>query len=282
MSSTWLQGGVQIRGRDGESGTSKLTEAKAPLTWSSSPFGESRFEFTATPVTLSAGSASGDAWRRFGSNPLANAASNVISTVTNEQKSLAAMSDTDRATYLASHPEMATIDSLGTLNANDFNLTSTDGQLNLAKLGAYDGGAVGEYLEASSRKPNVSQPGDVSTDSQKANGVELSMALSGKDYRMDIGSTPLGQDLSTLVGGVKWSPKLTNYLSLILTGERRAVTDSLLSYVGLEDKYSGKSWGRVTKTGATYSSVMTMAMPGSTLAAGDTAILARMWRATPA
>jgi len=48
---------------------------------------------------------------------------------------------------------------------------------------------------------------------------------------------------------VKWSPKLTNYLSLILTGERRAVTDSLLSYVGLEDKYSGKRWGRVTKNG---------------------------------
>lgn len=246
---TWLQGGVEIRGRDGESGTSKLTEAKAPLTWSSSPFGESRFAFTATPITLSSGSASGDAWRRFGSNPLANVSSNLISTVTNEQKALAAMSDTDRATYLAKHPEMADIDSLGTLNANDFNLTSSDGQLNLAKLGAYDGGAVGEYLEASSLKPNVNQPGDVSTDSQKANGVELSMALSGKDYRMDIGSTPLGQDLSTLVGGVKWSPKLTNYLSLILTGERRAVTDSLLSYVGLEDKYSGKHWGRVTKNG---------------------------------
>lgn len=38
----WLQGEVDIRGRDGESGTSKLTEAKTPLTWSSSPFGESR------------------------------------------------------------------------------------------------------------------------------------------------------------------------------------------------------------------------------------------------
>lgn len=246
---TWLQGGVQIRGRDGESGTSKLTEAKAPLTWSSSPFGESRFEFTATPVTLSSGSASGDAWRRFGSNPLANVASNVISTVANEQEALASMNDADRATYLAKHPAMATIDSLGTLNGNDFNLTSSDGQLNLAKLGAYDGGAVGKYLEASSHKANVNQPGDVSTDSQKANGVELNMALSGKDYRMDIGSTPLGQDLSTLVGGVKWSPKLTSYLSLILTGERRAVTDSLLSYVGLEDKYSGKRWGRVTKNG---------------------------------
>lgn len=32
---------------------------------------------------------------------------------------------------------------------------------------------------------------------------------------------------------MKWSPKLTNYPSLILTGERRSLTDSLLSYVGL-------------------------------------------------
>lgn len=245
----WLQGEVDVRGRDGESGTSKLTEAKAPLTWSSSPFGESRFEFTATPITLSAGSASGDAWRRFGSNPLANAASNMVSTATNEQKAIAAMSATERATYLAAHSGAASLVDLGTLDSNDFNLTSSDGQLNLAKLGAYDSGRVGEYLEASNLKANVNQPGDVSTDSQKANGVELNMALSGKDYRLDVGSTPLGQDLSTLVGGVKWSPKLTNYLSLIMTGERRAVTDSLLSYVGLEDKYSGKRWGRVTKNG---------------------------------
>ncbi|MBN0817387.1 BCSC C-terminal domain-containing protein, partial [Pseudomonas aeruginosa] len=62
---------------------------------------------------------------------------------------------------------------------------------------------------------------------------------------------PLGQDLNTVVGGVKWSPKLTNYLSLILTGERRSLTDSLLSYVGLKDAYSGKTWGQVTKNGGT-------------------------------
>jgi len=65
-----------------------------------------------------------------------------------------------------------------------------------------------------------------------------------------MGSTPLGEDLSTLVGGVQWSPKLTDFLTLILTGERRAITDSLLSYVGAEDKASGKRWGRVTKNGA--------------------------------
>lgn len=43
---------------------------------------------------------------------------------------------------------------------------------------------------------------------------------------------------------MKWSPKLTNYLSLILTGERRSLIDSLLSYVGLKDAYSGKTRGR--------------------------------------
>ena len=46
---------MEVRGRDGESGTSKLTEIKTPLTWSSSPFGDSRFDFTVTPITLNAG-----------------------------------------------------------------------------------------------------------------------------------------------------------------------------------------------------------------------------------
>lgn len=46
-------------------------------------------------------------------------------------------------------------------------------------------------ISSSSRKPNVDQTSG-STDSQKANGVELALALSGDDYRVDIGSTPLG------------------------------------------------------------------------------------------
>jgi len=174
---TWVQGQMQVRGRDGESGLSKLTEAKAPLTFSTVPFGESRFDFTMTPISLTAGSAGGDAWRRFGTNAL-------------EQ----------------------------------------------GKVVAAGGAKIDDV-------PNSS------TDSQSATGVELNMALKGDSYKIDIGSTPLGQDLSTLVGGVQWSPKLTDFLTLILTGERRAMTDSLLSYVGVEDKTSGKRWGRVTKNG---------------------------------
>lgn len=247
---TWLQAGMEVRGRDGESGTSKLTELKTPLTWSSSPFGDSRFDFTVTPITLNAGTATGDAWRRYGSNPLSNAVSNIISTATSEQKSIAAMTDTEKETLYASYPGAETLNGLGTLSASDYNPTTSTGMENLAKLKAYDSGQVYEYLTASSLKPNVDEASGT-TNSQNANGVELNMALSGDNYRADIGSTPLGQDLNTLVGGVKWSPKLTNYLSLIFTGERRAITDSLLSYVGLQDAYSGKTWGQVTKNGGT-------------------------------
>ncbi len=247
---SWLQGGMDVRGRDGESGTSKLTELRTPLTWSSSPFGDSRFDFTVTPVSLNAGTASGDAWRRYGANPLANAVSNMVSTATSEQAAIASMTEAERTAYFASNPGAEALSGLGTLNAADFNPTTNSGMENLAKLGSYDAGQVASYLSSSSRKPNVDQTSG-STDSQKANGVELALALSGDDYRVDIGSTPLGQDLNTVVGGVKWSPKLTNYLSLILTGERRSLTDSLLSYVGLKDAYSGKTWGQVTKNGGT-------------------------------
>lgn len=183
---TWVQTGVQVRGRDGESGLSKLTEAKAPLTWSSAPLGEDRFNFTVTPVTLSAGSAEDTSSRRFG------------------QGALQQTDSADRA-----------------LKA------SSSGTINLDEITADSPGA------------------------QNATGVELNLALTGKQYKVDIGSTPLGQDLSTLVGGVQWSPKLTDFLTLVLTGERRAVTDSLLSYVGARDAYSGEKWGRVTKNGGT-------------------------------
>ncbi|WP_313448771.1 cellulose synthase subunit BcsC-related outer membrane protein [Pseudescherichia sp.] len=228
----WVQGGVEIRGRDGESGTSKLTEAKAPLTWSSSPFGESRFEFTATPITLSAGSASGDAWRRYGTNPLNNAISNITSSIDNTENS--------------ADPTAANFSDLLDYNGENLSPMTDAGLANLASL--YDSGRL-KALSVSNFKSSLDNRISASTESQKASGVELAMALSGEQYRVDIGTTPLGQDLSTLVGGVQWSPKLTDYLTLIFKGERRAVTDSLLSYVGMKDAYSGKTWGRVTKNG---------------------------------
>ncbi len=171
---TWARGAVSVRGRDGESGLSKLTEIKSPLQWSTVPFGDSRFDINVTPVSLNAGSSSGDANARFG-------------------------------------------------------------------MGALDQTAGFDY-------PHQIISGS-SQGSQNASGVEVGMALTGDQYKLDVGSTPLGADLNTVVGGIQWSPQLTDYLKLVLTGERRAVIDSLLSYVGVEDKYSGKKWGQVTKNG---------------------------------
>ncbi len=208
-----------MRGRDGESGTSKLTELRTPLTWSSSPFGDSRFDFTVTPVSLNAGTASGDAWRRYGANPLANAVSNMVSTATSEQAAIASMTEggadglfrqqsRGRGVKRPRHPERGRFQS---------DHQQRDGKPGEARE-LCDAGQVASYLSSSSRKPNVDQTSG-STDSQKANGVELALALSGDDYRVDIGSTPLGQDLNTVVGGVKWSPADQLSPSLILTGE---------------------------------------------------------------
>ncbi|MBA0036593.1 BCSC C-terminal domain-containing protein [Pantoea sp. BIGb0393] len=240
---SWAIGGIQIRGRDGESGLSKLTEAKAPLTWTTSPFGDSRFEFTVTPVSLSAGSAGGDSWRRFGSNAASNAVQNLLTTINNEGNA----TTTSSALQNLLTKYSATTSDLAGVKFDDLNPLTAQGASNLNWINTHQD--VKNYLIASSLKPSVSQAGSSSTDSQTASGVELSMALKGDHYKIDLGSTPLGQDLSTLVGGIQWSPKLTDYLTLILTGERRAVTDSLLSYVGAKDSFTGQSWGRVTKNG---------------------------------
>lgn len=245
---TWAQAGIQIRGRDGENGLSKLTEAKAPLTWSSAPLGDARFDFTVTPITLSAGSASGDAYRRLGSGAGEQAISNLITTIKSEQAYLATLNATDLATFNAANPGVASaLTALGSVRFDDLNPLTSTGLNNLTSLN--NNTALRDYLVASTRKQNTDEVMDSSSDSQSATGVELNLALTGSNYKIDLGSTPLGQDLSTLVGGVKWAPKLTDYLTLILTGERRAVTDSLLSYVGTKDRLSGKSWGRVTKNG---------------------------------
>jgi len=184
---TWARGSTSLRARDGEEGLSKLTEIKAPLQWSTVPFGDSRLDVNVTPISLDAGTSSDESSRRFGTGAL------------------------------------------------------------------IQGGVAEELYNASTTTPpelpNIDKIKVPSQGSQSAQGVEVAMALTGEQYKIDVGSTPLGQDLNTLVGGVQWSPQLTDYLKLILTGERRAVVDSLLSYVGVEDKYSGKKWGQVTKNG---------------------------------
>ncbi|WP_336274955.1 cellulose biosynthesis protein BcsC [Vreelandella indica] len=93
--------------------------------------------------------------------------------------------------------------------------------------------------EAQSARPSSLRDGGA--------GLELGYEL--QNLNLDIGSTPLGFEESNLVGGINWRPEIAENTSLNFTVERRAVKDSVLSYAGAYDAYSGDTWGGVVSTG---------------------------------
>lgn len=222
---TWAQGDMSIRGRDGESGLSQLTEAKAPMTFAFVPFDTSRLSIGVTPVSLSAGSPSGTGNTRFGQGALSQAQS--------AQKDVAAAA------------AAAGLDP--TLSLAELRKSITPNDLSTACASTGDAATCSAYSTINSIDPTTYSAAEAGN--QSATGVEINAALTGDSYKADVGSTPLGQDLNSLVGGVQWAPKLTDFTTLRVTAERRAVTDSILSYVGTKDTYSGKEWGQVTKNG---------------------------------
>ncbi|VTQ56569.1 Cellulose synthase operon protein C precursor [Campylobacter jejuni] len=245
---TWAQGDMSIRGRDGESGLSQLTEAKAPMTFAFVPFDTSRLSIGVTPVSLSAGSPSGTGNTRFGQGALARgyssaaAAYSAIAGVPITSKDMQAYLS-DPANQLASLSQARS--ALSTLYTD--NQCSSVSSSSSADLVAQCNALSSRITALNAVDPTTYQAPD--GGNQSATGVEVNAALTGDSYKADIGSTPLGQDLNSLVGGVQWAPKLTDFTTLRVTAERRAVTDSILSYVGTKDTYSGKTWGQVTKNG---------------------------------
>ncbi|MDO9708074.1 cellulose biosynthesis protein BcsC [Paracraurococcus lichenis] len=82
-----------------------------------------------------------------------------------------------------------------------------------------------------------------------AAGLGLGLAYTRSAFSADVGTTPLGFRQQNVIGGIEIAPALTNTLRLRLTGERRPVTDSLLSWAGARDPSSGQVWGGVVRTG---------------------------------
>jgi tetratricopeptide (TPR) repeat protein len=82
---------------------------------------------------------------------------------------------------------------------------------------------------------------------QTAAGAALDVGYAYDIVSADIGSTPLGFNQTNIVGGIEIAPKLSTNLTLRVLGERRAVTDSLLSYAGARDPRTGESFGGVTR-----------------------------------
>jgi tetratricopeptide (TPR) repeat protein len=105
----------------------------------------------------------------------------------------------------------------------------------------FGGGPVAalNQLAGTARAPGV----------QAATGIGFSAGYVGAKLSADIGSTPLGFEQSSIVGGLRYRWPLTDKLSLAVSGSRRAMVDSLLSFAGATDSRSGLTWGGVTATG---------------------------------
>ncbi|MEY4749009.1 MAG: hypothetical protein RIQ60_1223 [Pseudomonadota bacterium] len=82
-----------------------------------------------------------------------------------------------------------------------------------------------------------------------AAGVGLRLGLAGRRWSADLGSTPLGFRVVNAVGGLQFGGEFTPQLGYGLELQRRAVTDSVLSYAGVRDPRTGTVWGGVTSTG---------------------------------
>ncbi|HEY8613142.1 MAG TPA: cellulose synthase subunit BcsC-related outer membrane protein [Roseomonas sp.] len=94
-----------------------------------------------------------------------------------------------------------------------------------------------------------SASGLASSRDTSASGVALSANYTRNDWlKLDIGTTPLGFRRSNVVGGIELSPALSDQLRVRVAGERRAVTDSLLSWAGAVDDRTSTSWGPVMRT----------------------------------
>ena len=86
-------------------------------------------------------------------------------------------------------------------------------------------------------------------EAQHDEGVAFEIEYLNRNFSADIGVTPLGFEKTNLVGGIRWQPQLSTFTRASLELERRAVTDSVLSYAGTKDPMTGEFWGAVTKTG---------------------------------
>lgn len=277
----FVRGEVGIRSRDGEAGLSELTEVGATLSASVSPFDEGRLTVSARPVSLDSGEPEDDGARRFGLNalvPTTVTASNheALATIVDnnsgvwnlltptEKQILGAAITTPEATtltdFVTGNPTVVaaltddlrtaiaaavaadaatTLSSFVSANPTIWNSLTTAQESVLSAALAADSYSFDTARMAALRR----------APTQDDAGVALALAYEIGDIKADVGTTPLGFEVQNVVGGVTFAPGLSDTTTLKLTGERRAVTDSLLSYAGTVEPFTGKRWGGVTRTG---------------------------------
>jgi tetratricopeptide (TPR) repeat protein len=90
---------------------------------------------------------------------------------------------------------------------------------------------------------------------------------------VDLGMTPTGGPISpTVLGNVGFRVN-QDWGKFEVDGYRSAVTESILSAVGMRDPYSGKTWGRVVETGGKVSTFLNLPDNWSAYALGSAGVL---------
>lgn len=85
---------------------------------------------------------------------------------------------------------------------------------------------------------------------QSASGAGLAVGWSNTRWSWDIGHSPVGFKYANWLGGVTYNSNWRQ-LGYSLTLSRRPMTNSIVSYAGMRDPVTGKSWGGVTSNGLT-------------------------------
>ena len=88
--------------------------------------------------------------------------------------------------------------------------------------------------------------------SQSARGTTLAAGWKNETWNIDFGRTPDTFKVPNWLGGVAYSNKIGS-LGWTLTGSRRPLSNSILSYSGAKDPKTGVTWGGVTSNGLTLS-----------------------------
>ncbi len=84
--------------------------------------------------------------------------------------------------------------------------------------------------------------GSVPVVTDSATGSAIELAFTRPNWQVNFGTTPLGFLVHGITGGVSWRPAGSPF---DLQVKRSPVLDSMLSYAGLYDPYTGSNWGGV-------------------------------------
>lgn len=99
---------------------------------------------------------------------------------------------------------------------------------------------------------------DSTSFQDEASGMALGVGWQAKDWQVDIGTTPIGFDHTTWVGGISVDGDLGDF-GWTAEASRRPETSSTLSYAGMTvpsgtSDPQGKKWGGVVRTGVKLNS----------------------------